>query len=154
MPEELVVSERYLEIVIIICTYGSAICNRNMIEPSSARCPGLLCSSSHCGALCFPQNFRWLKPCLTYTKVFPGVFLQAVINTAGDVPFWFRMKYWHWCQPSSHLVWVSWCILNSFRVRLSKSLTVYAAPVEWLLHSVLRAVDALPLEESTNTPCK
>lgn len=32
MPEELVISERYLESTIIICTYGLGVLSRNMIE--------------------------------------------------------------------------------------------------------------------------
>lgn len=32
MPEELVISVRYLESIIVVCIYGSAILNRNMIE--------------------------------------------------------------------------------------------------------------------------
>lgn len=32
MPEGLVISERYLESIIIICTYGSAVLSRNINE--------------------------------------------------------------------------------------------------------------------------
>lgn len=157
MPEELITSERYLESIIVICTHGWATLNRNTIEPASARCPGLLWVYTLPHAVwhfCFRQNFKWLKPCLTYTNVFPSVILQAVINRTEALPFWFRMKL---CMGASiHRIWLEsldtvWMVSGW---GFLKVIPVYTAPVEWLLHSVLRAMDALSLEDGTKTPCK
>lgn len=80
-----------------------------------------LYTSSHCRGFYFPQYLRWLKPCFMCTNVFQGLILPVPTNREGTVLCCFGQKPWHRYQTSLHLACISWCSLNSFRLRLSKS---------------------------------
>lgn len=124
---------------IIISSERCHIWLRHPQETASARSPGLLCfyTLPHTVWDYFPQYLRWLKPCFMCTNVFPGLLLPAIINREGAGCF--ELKTWHGYQPSLHLAWLVDVVWIVSGLGFLKVIAMYAAPVEWLLHSVLSA---------------
>lgn len=154
VPEELVIPGRAAwkassSFVLRGGTYGSGILNRNITEPASLKVLvfyAFILFLTLCETL-FSQYLRWLKPCFMCTDIFPSLILPAIINRERAVPFCFWLKPWHKYQPSLYLSWISWCSLNSFRLRLSKSHTYVCCTCGMTSVLCAQCCDALPLKK-------